>query len=141
MNEWMNKSRFFVFPLWSELTKARSPPNELTKFVRSPTNGTKRKTYILSLAPLSLSNLLFSAHFGFLVAVVAAKAARWFYSQQPSFGASSPSGAQFASLSLSLFLCIFMDCIFCVGYSEVSMMMMMPPMILFLLDVKHLSMS
>ncbi len=33
---------------------------------------------------------------------MAAKAAWWFYSQQPSFGASSPSGAQFATLSLSL---------------------------------------
>jgi hypothetical protein len=66
---------------------------------------------------------------------VAAKAAWWFYSQQPSFGASSPSGAQFASLSV--FLCIFMDRIFCVGYSDVSMMMMMmPPVILFLLDVR-----
>jgi hypothetical protein len=67
---------------------------------------------------------------------VAAKAAWWFYSQKPSFGASSPSGAQqFASLSV--FLCIFMDRIFCVGYSDVSMMMMMmPPVILFLLDVR-----
>ncbi len=35
---------------------------------------------------------------------MAAKAAWWFYSQQPSFGASSPSGAQFATLSLSLSL-------------------------------------
>jgi hypothetical protein len=40
---------------------------------------------------------LFSAHFGFLVAAVAAKAAWWFYSQKPSFGASSPSDLQLLS--------------------------------------------
>ncbi len=103
LNEWMNKVNFCFSSLKSELTKARSPPNELSKFVRSPTKGTKKKD-LHPLASSSLSPLFFSAHFGFLVAAVAAKAASWFYSQQPSFGASSPSGAQFATLSLSLSL-------------------------------------